>query len=792
MKSINKLLALLIILALSLSMLFSCDIKLEDKDEPEKDTGGTTTDTPTDTPVKLGTPNLTVNGDTVSWTAIADAVGYEISVDGVIEALSKSTLSYTAGKTCEVKVRAVGDGKTTSTGSWSIAVTLDFTLDALGTPNISVDGDIASWSAVEGAVGYELNLSGNYVTVGADVLSYTLSSGDVFCVRAIGDGITFRSGSWSAKVSVDGEVHSHTDGDNNDLCDSCGVSVIVVIDFYAINDLHGKFCDTDTQPGVDELGTYLTNAKETDDYTIFLSSGDMWQGSAESNLTGGFILTEWMNEMGFVSMTLGNHEFDWGEEVIKNNLAVSDFPFLAINIYDNSTGERVDYCEPSIMVDLGDVQVGIIGAIGNCYSSISSDRVENVHFKTGDALTALIKAESQRLKEYGADFIVLSYHDEMSYLDSVNLFGYVDIIFEGHTHQAYKNKDSQGIWHLQGGGENNGITHAEISLNSVNGTYVVNTAEVVGRSIYSSLPDCEKTEALEEKYSEVIEKAYSPLGTVSIGMASNDVEDYVAGLYLEAALERWGDEYNIVLGGGYLKTRSPYDLPSGSICYADVLSLFPFDNRLVLCSIKGSTLKSKFINPTGDYHTVLSDYGNSIKGSIKDSETYYIIVDTYTQLYPSNYLTAIEYYDDGIYARDLLADAISEGRLGSPSDGSTSDGDTSDIYDNYSFTEITELLELGKELGANKGSNEYYLVTGTVTDTPQSTYGNLTLTDESGNTIYVYGLYDLSGTRYDSMSTKPRQGDTIVVLSQLYHYYNSATGEDKLELKAATLVEIVK
>ena len=203
-------------------------------------------------------------------------------------------------------------------------------------------------------------------------------------------------------------IGDHLDEDNNDYCDLCDKYVIVVIDFYVVNDLHGKFCDTDKQPGVDELGSYFKQMEEQDDNVVIMSSGDMWQGTAESNLTGGFILTEWMNAMNFVSMTIGNHEFDWGQDDIRANLEIADFPFLAINIYNNDTNTLADYCTPSIMIERGDIKIGIIGAIGDCYSSISGDMVEDVHFKVGSALTALVKAEADKLRSEGADIIVYS------------------------------------------------------------------------------------------------------------------------------------------------------------------------------------------------------------------------------------------------------------------------------------------------------------------------------------------------------------------------------------------------
>ena len=86
---------------------------------------------------------------------------------------------------------------------------------------------------------------------------------------------------------------------------------------------------------------------------MLLSTGDMWQGAAESNLTKGGIIVEWMNLLGFVSMTLGNHEFDWGEDAIRDNLDIADFPFLAINVYSNTTNALADYCTPSVMIERG-------------------------------------------------------------------------------------------------------------------------------------------------------------------------------------------------------------------------------------------------------------------------------------------------------------------------------------------------------------------------------------------------------------------------------------------------------
>ena len=594
--------------------------------------------------------------------------------------------------------------------------------------------------------------------------------------------------------------HNHTDANNDDECDTCFESVLVVLDFYVINDLHGKFCDTDSQPGVDNLATYLKDRQNYDDNVIIFSSGDMWQGAAESNLTNGLILTEWMNELNFVSMTLGNHEYDWGEDAIRENLAVAEFPFLAINIYDKTTGKLADYCTPSVVVECDGIKVGIIGAIGDCYSSISSDMVSNVEFKVGSELTALVKAESNRLRAEGVDLIVYSLHDGYgsssssvgsvsssgisSYYDTALSNGYVDVVFEGHTHQSYTLYDNYDVYHMQGGGENKGITHVEISLNFVNGTKKVSEAEVVKNSTYSIYAEDDATEAIEDKYADVIDKAYAVIGNVSTKQSSTTLKNIMAELYLEVGLERWGDKYDIVLGGGYISTRSPYDLSAGQVTYSDVLSLFPFDNQIVLCSISGKYLSSAFVNTSNtNYYNAYSTYGESVKNNISSSKTYYVVVDMYSALYTYNHLTIVDYHDEGVYARDLLAEEIKAGRF--DTSGGNNGGNNSGNTSGYTLTSIPDVIAKGKTLGSGGKTEENYYVKGTIKSISNTTYGNMYIEDEDGNQLLIYGLYDANGTKYGSMSTKPQAGDTIVVCGPIL-YYNGTTVEIKDGVLIAT------
>lgn len=450
----------------------------------------------------------------------------------------------------------------------------------------------------------------------------------------------------------------------------------VSFDVFAINDLHGRFADTEDQPGLDELSTYLKNV----DNPILLATGDMWQGTAESNMTNGFIITDWMNEMDFTAMTVGGHEYDWGEEWLRQNIDLAEFPFLAINIYNRETDQQVEYCQSSLMVEVDGAQVGIIGAIGDCYSSISPERSREIYFKTGDDLTELVKAESQKLRSAGADFIIYSIHDghnksnyntEAKYVSSNNLKGYydvslskgyVDLVFEADSHYWYLLQDEHGVYHMQAGGNNSGLSHARVMLNKTTGEAQVLTAELVPDEDYRYLEKDPVVDRLLEKYAEEIAPAARVLGTIGQYRDSAAICQLVADLYCQKGLEKWGTQYDIVLGGGFISCRSPGHLNEGEVTYAQVQTVLPFDNQITLCSIQGRDLLSKFLETSHKaYYIQTSAYGKLIRDIIDPNGTYYVITDSYSAYYAYNNMTVIDVYDENTYARDLVADYIASG-----------------------------------------------------------------------------------------------------------------------------------
>lgn len=101
------------------------------------------------------------------------------------------------------------------------------------------------------------------------------------------------------------------------------------------------------------------------------------------------------------------------------------------------------------------------------------------------------------------------------------------------------------------------------------------------------------------------------------------------------------------------------------------------------------------------------------------------------------------------------------------------------------LTPIADAVAKGLAMEHNTFTVEKYLVKGTVTEIANTQYGNLYIEDAEGNKIYIYGLYNNDGSvRFDAMTTQPKVGDVITVMSVIGQYNDAA------QLKNAWLMNI--
>lgn len=116
--------------------------------------------------------------------------------------------------------------------------------------------------------------------------------------------------------------------------------------------------------------------------------------------------------------------------------------------------------------------------------------------------------------------------------------------------------------------------------------------------------------------------------------------------------------------------------------------------------------------------------------------------------------------------------------------------DTGGTDSSYEYPEANSLLtiskaiEVAQEAGTSFTSNKYK-IQGTIENISSSTYGNMTIKDDNGDSIYIYGVYNEDGTiRYDALSYKPQVGDKITLLGVLGVYGST------IEMKSGWIVDV--
>jgi len=106
---------------------------------------------------------------------------------------------------------------------------------------------------------------------------------------------------------------------------TASVSVTII----HMTDFHGALLseDTDRATGKPVGGAAVvaalleTERERAGGEVILLDGGDCMQGSAISNLSKGEAVVEFMNALGFDACAIGNHEFDWGLEVLEERIS---------------------------------------------------------------------------------------------------------------------------------------------------------------------------------------------------------------------------------------------------------------------------------------------------------------------------------------------------------------------------------------------------------------------------------------------------------------------------------------
>lgn len=231
------------------------------------------------------------------------------------------------------------------------------------------------------------------------------------------------------------------------------------INILFTTDVH---CGIDDNLGYSSFKAYKDDLKEEFSYVTTIDAGDAIQGGFVGAVSEGKYIVDIMNEVGYDIWTLGNHDFDYGIDTLKERIDEFNGDILSCNVsYTGSKENKLEKVKANTIIDYDGIYVGYIGITAprtlteSNPKSFKEDGVTVYDFKLDkDEYYSTIQNNIDECIDDGADYIVLIAHvgngdEESPYSceDVVKNTRGVDAVISGHTHkniECYYYQDLDG------------------------------------------------------------------------------------------------------------------------------------------------------------------------------------------------------------------------------------------------------------------------------------------------------------------------------------------------------------
>lgn len=228
--------------------------------------------------------------------------------------------------------------------------------------------------------------------------------------------------------------------------DSAALSKLIILH---TNDTHGYHL-RDASRGVNGLAAVagLKQRYEAQGFNVLLlDAGDAIQDNNLVNLSKGATAIQFFNAVGYDAATFGNHEFDYGQDVLLQRVSEAKFKYLSANVIVEATGKTLAPAASAIF-DKGGVKVGVVGlTTPETKTGSHPKNVRGLKFLEKEELYACAEKEARQLKAQGADVVIALTHlgsEEANAgnnsEDILKNCPSVDIIIDGHDHQVKINR----------------------------------------------------------------------------------------------------------------------------------------------------------------------------------------------------------------------------------------------------------------------------------------------------------------------------------------------------------------
>ncbi len=422
---------------------------------------------------------------------------------------------------------------------------------------------------------------------------------------------------------------------------------------FSTNDTHGRLLPaeqswSDGRPvgGSAALAAYVARerAAELECPLFIVSGGDVMQGTLISNLTDGRSTIEAMNAIGYDAVAIGNHEFDWGVDVLVDRVAEADFAMLGANIFLKGTDRHPEWLRPWTIVERDGVRIGFVGMVTPSTPTVTR-AVNVVDFEFGPIAEALDRYIPV-VREEGVDFVVAVMHEGAFCDDTAgdtarNTAGDAaespacegaalealaattasfDYAVTGHTHSRVET-EVRGVPVIQSYANTTAYGLGRIDR-SADGTVSARRLGVHQVWADEIAPDPGLAEVVASYGAELSDLIDRVVVTLPEDLPAPRDGDFPLGrIVTDAQREASGADIALMNNGGIRRS-----LRAGPVTYSDLFELQPFGNMLIRHTMSGEQLMRTLehsIRPGGtDLHvsgiTVRYDPGASAGARIRE------------------------------------------------------------------------------------------------------------------------------------------------------------------------------
>ena len=245
------------------------------------------------------------------------------------------------------------------------------------------------------------------------------------------------------------------------------------ITILSTTDLHGNVYPIDyntNQPdvrGLARVATVVKQARSANPNLLLLDSGDTIQGTpltyyhAKINNAPPDPMMAVMSAIGYDAMAVGNHEYEFGWDVLNKSRSEARFPWLSANTYKKGTGET--YFQPFIIKQVNNVRIGILGLTTPGMPSLDDPQRYYSRIEVRDPLGEAKKWTAVLRERERVDLVIIAMHmgleadlqtgetfpgqmpSENAALAIARQVPGVDVILMGHTHREVPSLYVNGV-----------------------------------------------------------------------------------------------------------------------------------------------------------------------------------------------------------------------------------------------------------------------------------------------------------------------------------------------------------